>query len=83
MPERLRSARQRLVGAKQTLKAAESGRVEVIYVAKDAEQRVVAPIVAQAQRNGIEIVLVETMVDLGRMCGIEVGAAAAAIAPRD
>jgi large subunit ribosomal protein L7A len=79
MPERLRSATQRLVGAKQTLKAAEGGRAKVIFLARDAEDRVLSPIVRQAQEHGIEIVYVESMLSLGRMCGIEVGAAAAAL----
>jgi large subunit ribosomal protein L7A len=83
MPERLRSASQRVVGAKQTLRAAEAGRAQVVFVARDAEQRVIVPVVQHAQRHGIEVVFVDTMIDLGRMCGIEVGAAAAAIVPRD
>ena len=79
MPERLRAARHKSVGAKQTLKAAETGRAKVVFLAKDAEERVLAPIVRQAQTRGIEIVYVESMQQLGRMCGIEVGAAAAAL----
>lgn len=79
MPERLRSARQRAVGAKQTLKAVEGGRARIVFLARDAEERVLAPIVRQAQQHGIEIVYVESMVQLGRICGIEVGAASAAL----
>lgn len=79
MPERLRSARQRTVGAKQTLKAVEGGRASIVFLARDAEERVLAPIVRQAQQHGIEIVYVESMVQLGRICGIEVGAASAAL----
>jgi len=79
MPERLRNARNKIVGAKQTLKAAEAGRASVVYLAKDAEDRVSAPIVRQAQERGIEVVYVETMQQLGKLCGIEVGAAAAAL----
>ncbi len=79
MPERLRSAMNKLVGAKQTLKAVEAGRASVIYLAKDAEERVSSPIVRQALERDTEIVYVETMQQLGKLCGIEVGAAAAAL----
>ena len=82
MPDRLRDPASRLVGAKQTLKAAESGRATAVYVARDADERVIAPILVQAQQHDIEVVYVESMSCLGRMCGIEVGAAAAAIRPR-
>lgn len=79
MPERLRAARHKVVGAKQTLKAAETGRARVVFLARDAEERVLSPIVRQAQEHGTEVVFVDTMQQLGRMCGIEVGAAAAAL----
>lgn len=79
----LRDAGHRVVGAKQTLRAAETGRAQMVFVARDADQRVVAPVVEGARRRGVEVVVVETMIELGRMCGIEVGAAAAAIVPRD
>ncbi|OGS69776.1 MAG: 50S ribosomal protein L7Ae/L30e/S12e/Gadd45 [Firmicutes bacterium RBG_13_65_8] len=79
MPERLRAARSRHVGAKQTLKAMESGKARVVYLARDAETRITGPVIRRAGELGVEIVYVETMRDLGRLCGIEVGAASAAI----
>ncbi len=80
MPERLRATRRRAVGAKQTLRALQSGAARVVYVAGDAEQRVVRPVVSMAQSlPGVEVVTVDTMARLGRLCGIEVGAACAAI----
>ncbi len=83
MPERLRNAKNRLVGTKQALKAVEAGRAKVVYIARDAEERVTAPINRHAEQHGIEIVSIESMHELGKMCGIEVGAAAAAILPRE
>lgn len=79
MPERLRSARNRCVGAKQTQKAVESGKAVVVYFAKDADPRVVGPVLSRARQLGLEIVQVATMKDLGKICGIEVGAAVAAV----
>ncbi|MDP2872894.1 MAG: ribosomal L7Ae/L30e/S12e/Gadd45 family protein [Bacillota bacterium] len=79
MPERLRAARNKCVGAKQTLKAVQSGQARVVYVAQDADARVVGPVLGGAQELGLEIVRVNTMKELGKMCGIEVGAAVAAV----
>jgi large subunit ribosomal protein L7A len=79
MPERLRSARNRCVGTKQTLKAVETGRAIVVYLAQDADPKVTGQVAAKALECGVEVVRVASMKDLGKMCGIEVGAAAAAV----
>jgi len=80
MPDRLRATRQRAVGAKQTLRALHSGNAKVVYVAGDADQRVVRPVETLARsESGTEVVIIESMSRLGRLCGIEVGAACAAI----
>jgi len=83
MPERLRSARNKLVGTKQALKALEAGCAVVVYIAGDAEERLTAPLRRLAEQQGIECVDVATMHELGKVCGIEVGAAAAVIPPRE
>ena len=41
------------------------------------------PLRAEVARSGCEVVEVESMQSLGRMCGIDVGAAAAAILEGD
>ncbi|REJ35307.1 MAG: 50S ribosomal protein L7Ae-like protein [Bacillota bacterium] len=79
MPERPVKARSRAVGARQTLKAIEKGTAEVVFVARDAEARVVKPVEDLARRNGTEIVYVDNMRELGKYCSINVGAAAAAV----
>lgn len=79
MPQRLRAAHKKHVGAKQTQKAIQGGTAQVVYVALDADQRITDPISSSAAEAGLEIVKVETMKELGRLCGIEVGAASAAI----
>jgi large subunit ribosomal protein L7A len=77
--ERLKNASNKVVGTKQTQKAVEKGQVQVVYVARDAEERVVAPIIKLCEEKGLELVLVDTMAELGRACCIKVGAAAAAL----
>lgn len=79
MPHRLSGARKRLVGTKQTLKALQGGEAKVVYIAKDAEERVLRPLRTALAGRDVEVVEVESMQQLGRLCGIEVGAAAAAL----
>ncbi len=79
MPDRLKKASRRAVGTRQTLKALEDGSAEVVFVAKDAEARVVKPVEDLCRRNGTELVYVDYMSELGKYCSIDVGAAAAAV----
>lgn len=72
-------ARRKMVGTKQTLKALEKGEAVMVLLAGDADKKISAPVEALAGDKGIEIVYVETMSSLGKICGIKVKAAAAAI----
>ena len=67
-----------VVGAKQLRKALQSGSARVVYLAENADPAITAPIEEQCQKDHVSCVWVRTMQDLGRACGIEVGAAAAA-----
>jgi len=77
--ERLRSARKKVIGTKQTLKAVEKGWARIVYVAADAETQVIRGLMHMCQQNNVPIQEVESMVELGKACGIEVGSASAAI----
>jgi large subunit ribosomal protein L7A len=77
--ESLRSAEHRAVGTNQTAKAIRRGRAQLVYVAADADRRVIEDVLAAARDAGLVVVEVVSMRDLGRACGIAVGAAAAAI----
>jgi large subunit ribosomal protein L7A len=79
LEELIRSARRKVVGAKQTLKALEKGEALHVYVATDAEEKVTRPVLAICENNGINPHYVETMQQLGKLCGIKVKAAVAAI----
>lgn len=78
MPNRLEKAL-RVVGFKQTLKAIQAEEAEMVYLAKDADERVTGPIRKECLNKGINIVEVESMAELGRACSIEVGAAVAGV----
>lgn len=77
--ERLSSAEARAVGINQTAKAIARGRAQVVYIAKDADRRVVEGVVTAAKAANLDIVEADSMREIGRACGIGVGAAAAAI----
>lgn len=79
MPERLGAAPQRAVGTRQTAKALSAGQVEIVFLAKDAEPRVIDPVERLCKEHGVACVYVDTMLELGQHCGINVGAATAAI----
>ncbi|CAA7600135.1 50S ribosomal protein L30e-like [Acididesulfobacillus acetoxydans] len=79
LDETLKHAGRKTIGLKQTQRALEKGSVERVYVARDADARIVRPIRELCQSHGVECVEVGSMSELGRACGIEVGAAVAAI----
>lgn len=67
-----------VVGAKQLRKALNSGRARQVFLAENADPAITEPILALCQKHRVAITWVRTMSELGRACGIEVGAAAAA-----
>jgi large subunit ribosomal protein L7A len=67
------------VGIKQASRAVIEDRAKALYIAKDAEQHVTRRIIELAGENGVEIVFVESMKDLGKACKIDVGAATAVV----
>ncbi len=67
-----------VVGAKQLRKALKNGTVLRVFLAENADPAITEPIVALCQLNDVSYTWIRTMQDLGRACGIEVGAAAAA-----
>ena len=71
----------KIVGMKQIRKALLRGGVARVYLALDADPAITMPLAELAQHGGTEINWVGKMHDLGRACGIDVGAAAAAALP--
>ena len=68
-----------VVGAKQLKKAVRAGRVRSVFLAENADPAVTEPLEKLCIDNHIPITWVSRMEDLGCACGIEVGAAAAAV----
>ena len=78
VPENL-SEMNLVVGAKQLKKAVKAGRVRYVFLAENADPAVTEPLAELCAANHIQITWVHSMTELGRSCGIEVGAAAAAV----
>lgn len=74
--------KQVVVGAKQLRKAVNSGRARYVFLAENADPAITGPIEALCVQRGIPVSWVSSMSELGRACGIEVGAAAAAVADK-
>ena len=68
-----------VVGAKQLRKAVRAGRARYVFLAENADPAVTEPLRILCQQHQIQITWVRSMSELGRSCGIEVGAAAAAV----
>jgi len=69
------------IGTKQTTKMVELRKAVLVYVAQDADPRMTDRIVRLCEEAGIEVAWVMTMDALGETCGIDVGAAMAAVVP--
>ena len=80
--EQVLSARKKTVGSKQTLKTLktmERDTVKVVYIAQDADKRVVDPVFQLCSAKGVPVIEVDSMLLLGKACGIEVGCATVAV----
>lgn len=77
--ERIRQASKRTIGSNQTIKVLQQRVATSVFVAHDAEKRVTQPIVDLAEKHRVPLTWVTSMKELGKACGIDVGAAAAAI----
>lgn len=68
-----------VVGAKQLRKAVHSGKARCVYLAQDADPVLTEPLEKLCQEQMLPVAWVKTMAELGKLCGIEVGASAAAV----
>ena len=73
------TGKQVIVGAKQLKKALLSGTATQVFLAKNADPVITEPLQALCLEKDIRCAWVPTMSDLGHACGIDVGAAAAAV----
>ena len=69
----------RVVGIKQAQRAVVGGTAAAAYVAGDCDERIQEAFSALCADCGVALHVVPTMAELGAACGIQVGAAAAAL----
>ena len=77
MPNELTNSA-KVVGVKQVRRALNAGRAKRLYLARDADPQLTHPLAEQAREQGVETFWLDSMKELGRECGIAVGAAVAA-----
>ena len=75
----LAKSRRRVVGVKETLKRLGGHQVAEVVVAADASAAILDPVLKLAESQGVLLSRVDTMAELGRWCGIQVGAACAGV----
>ena len=78
MPNELTNSA-KVVGVKQVRRALNAGRAKRLYLAEDADPQLTRPLAEQARDQGVETFWLGSMKELGRDCGIAVGAAVAAV----
>ena len=69
----------KVVGAKQTRRALEGGKAVKVFLAADADPCVTQPLELLAREKGVTVERSGSMKELGKACGVAVGAAVAAL----
>jgi large subunit ribosomal protein L7A len=77
--EKVSQAEKIVVGTKQTVRALKEGKVQEVVVAEDADPAIVDKVISLANENNIPVLKVDSMKKLGKVCGIQVGAATVGI----
>lgn len=78
MLSQLKTAK-KVVGIKQLRRALADKTADAVFLALDADPALIDPVRQQCCDEGVRVIEVETMRQLGQACGIAVGAATAAI----
>ena len=78
-PQTRKGSEKMVVGAKQLRKALNKGTAKQVFLAKNADPALTEPLEALCLQYHVSYAWVPSMAELGRQCGIEVGAAAAAV----
>ena len=73
------AGKERVTGLKQTRRAVLEKRAERVFLARDADEALLASILALCRESGVPVCRGCTMQQLGRACRIQVRCAAAAV----
>ena len=69
----------KVIGIKQSIKAVEKGSAVIVYIADNADGRLVSPLQQACCSHDVAVVTGHSMEELGKACGIDVSAAAVTI----
>ena len=67
------------IGYKQVLKALTEKPVAKLFLAEDCEDRLRKPLEEKANEKNVPVFYTQTMQELGKLCGIDVGSSCAAV----
>ncbi len=69
----------KVVGTKETLKAIEKNKASKVFLAVDIDDELSRQIHEVLQKTNIPVEYIESKMKLGRVCGVEVATASAAL----
>ena len=78
MFEKLKNA-SKVVGTRRLLRAIQAGEIAEAYIARDADLYIIRQVREACNQANVRMVEVDTMVQLGQACGVEVKTASAGI----
>ena len=78
MLEKLKNAA-KVVGTRRVLRCLQAGEAAEVYLARDADLFIVRQVRAACESAHVRLIETDSMKELGRACGIQVGSACAAI----
>ena len=78
MFEKLKNA-SKVVGTRRLLRAIQAGEIAEAYIARDADLYIVRQVREACNQANVRMVEVDSMVQLGQACGVEVKTASAGI----
>jgi large subunit ribosomal protein L7A len=77
--DKVKQAKNVSIGTKKATRMIELGFATEVFVAKDADPRLTIRMVNLCKKMDVQVTYVDSMKLLGKACGIEVGAAVAAV----
>lgn len=65
----------KVIGIKQSTRAVADGKAECAFVAADSADSIRLPFLSLCKENGVKVISVDSMEQLGKACDIDVGSA--------
>ena len=78
MLEKLKNG-SKVVGTRRLVRAIQAGEISEAYIANDADLFIVRQVKQACTENGVRVIEVATMKELGQACGVEVKTASAGL----